>query len=142
MPRGKRFRLALEELGPVFIKFGQALSTRPDMLPPDVAEELAKLQDQVPPFNAQQSVNLIEAAYGESVEQRFASFDPEPIASASVAQVHYATLKTGEEIVVKVLRPDIKPIIERDLALLYRLADIVNQFWPEARRLRLDEVVH
>lgn len=141
LPRGERFRLALEELGPVFIKFGQALSTRPDMLPPDIAKELTKLQDQVPPFNAEQSVALIEKAYGEPVSERFASFDAEPIASASVAQVHYATLKTGEDVVIKVLRPDIEPIIERDLTLLYKLAELANKFWSEAKRLRLDEVV-
>lgn len=142
LPRGERFRLALEALGPVFIKFGQALSTRPDMLPPDIAEELAKLQDRVPPFSGAEAVELIEAAYGESVSERFASFDTEPIASASVAQVHYATLKTGEEVVIKVLRPDILPKIDRDIALLYKLAEYANKFWADARRLRLDEIVH
>lgn len=141
LPRGVRFRLALESLGPVFIKFGQALSTRPDMLPPDIAEELAKLQDQVPPFSGEEAVKLIEVAYGESVEQRFASFDPEPIAAASVAQVHYATLKSGEEVIIKVLRPDILPLIDRDIALLYKLADLALKYWPDARRLRLDEIV-
>ena len=141
LPRGVRFRLALESLGPVFIKFGQALSTRPDMLPPDVAEELAKLQDQVPPFSGEEAIELIETAYGESVEQRFASFDPEPIAAASVAQVHYATLKSGEEVIIKVLRPDILPLIDRDIALLYKLADLALRYWPDARRLRLDEIV-
>lgn len=142
LPRGQRFRLALEELGPVFVKFGQALSTRPDMLPPDIAKELTKLQDQVPPFDAKQSVALIEKAYGEPVSERFASFDPEPIASASVAQVHYATLKTGEDIIIKVIRPDILPVIERDIALLYKLAELANRFWAEAGRLHLDEIVH
>jgi len=141
LPRGERFRLALEELGPVFIKFGQALSTRPDMLPPDIAEELAKLQDRVPPFSGEEAVKLIEAAYGESVTQRFASFDNQPIAAASVAQVHYATLKTGEEVIIKVLRPDILPLIDRDIALLYKLADLALKYWPDARRLRLDEIV-
>jgi len=141
LPRGVRFRLALESLGPVFIKFGQALSTRPDMLPPDIAEELAKLQDQVPPFSGEEAVKLIEVAYGESVERRFASFDPEPIAAASVAQVHYATLKSGEEVIIKVLRPDILPLIDRDIALLYKLADLALKYWPDARRLRLDEIV-
>jgi ubiquinone biosynthesis protein len=142
LPRGERFRLALEALGPVFVKFGQAISTRPDMLPADIAKELTKLQDQVPPFDAKQSVALIEKAYGEPVSERFASFDPEPIASASVAQVHYATLKTGEDIIIKVIRPDILPVIERDIALLYKLADIANRFWAESERLHLDEIVH
>ena len=141
LPRGERFRLALEALGPVFIKFGQALSTRPDMLPPDVAEELTKLQDRVPPFCDKEALKLIEEAYGESVEQRFASFDTEPVASASVAQVHYASLKTGEKVVIKVLRPDILPLIDRDIALLYKLADLAVKFWPDAERLRLDEIV-
>ena len=141
LPRGERFRLALEDLGPVFIKFGQALSTRPDMLPPDVAEELAKLQDRVPPFCGQEATRLIEEAYGQSVTERFASFNTEPIASASVAQVHYATLLTGEEVVIKVLRPDILPKIDRDIALLYRLAEIATRYWADAERLRLEEVV-
>jgi len=141
LPRGERFRLALEALGPVFIKFGQALSTRPDMLPPDIAEELAKLQDRVPPFSGEEAIKLIEAAYGESVTQRFASFDNQPIAAASVAQVHYASLKTGEEVIIKVLRPDILPLIDRDIALLYKLADLALKYWPDARRLRLDEIV-
>ncbi len=141
LPRGERFRLALEALGPVFIKFGQALSTRPDMLPPDIAEELAKLQDRVPPFSGEEAIKLIEAAYGESVTQRFASFDNQPIAAASVAQVHYASLKTGEKVIIKVLRPDILPLIDRDIALLYRLADLALKYWPDARRLRLDEIV-
>lgn len=141
LPRGERFRLALQDLGPVFIKFGQALSTRPDMLPADVAQELAKLQDKVPPFGGEQAVRLVETAYGESVSDRFASFDTEPIAAASVAQVHYATLKTGEEVVIKVLRPDILPLIDRDIALLHRLAELAMRYWPDAKRLRLDEIV-
>jgi len=141
LPRGERFRLALQDLGPVFIKFGQALSTRPDMLPADVALELAKLQDKVPPFSGEEAVRLVEEAYGESVSDRFASFDTEPIAAASVAQVHYATLKTGEEVVIKVLRPDILPLIDRDIALLHRLAELAMRYWPDARRLRLDEIV-
>lgn len=141
LPRGERFRLALQELGPVFIKFGQALSTRPDMLPADVALELAKLQDKVPPFSGEEAVKLVEAAYGESVSDRFASFDTEPIAAASVAQVHYATLKTGEEVVIKILRPDILPLIDRDIALLHRLAELTMKYWSDAKRLRLDEIV-
>ena len=141
LPRAERFRLALEALGPVFIKFGQALSTRPDMLPADIAEELAKLQDRVPPFSGVEAVKLIEEAYGESVSERFTSFDSEPIAAASVAQVHYATLKTGEKVVIKVLRPDILPLIDRDIALLYKLSDLAMKYWANAQRLRLDEIV-
>ena len=141
LPRGERFRLALEALGPVFIKFGQALSTRPDLLPADVAIELAKLQDRVPPFSGEQAVKLIEKAYGEPPSERFASFNTEPLAAASVAQVHEAELKTGEKVVVKVIRPDILPLINRDIALLYRLAELANQFLPDADRLHLLEIV-
>jgi ubiquinone biosynthesis protein len=141
LPRAERFRLALEALGPIFIKFGQALSTRPDMLPADIAEELTKLQDRVPPFSGVEAIKLIEEAYGESVSERFTSFDSEPIAAASVAQVHYATLKTGEKVVIKILRPDILPLIDRDIALLYKLSDLAMKYWANAQRLRLDEIV-
>ena len=141
LPRGERFRLALQALGPVFIKFGQALSTRPDLLPPDIALELTKLQDKVPPFSGKEAVRLVEQAYGESTLDRFASFDTEPIAAASVAQVHAATLKTGESVVVKVLRPDILPLINRDIALLYKLAELATKILPNSERLHLHEIV-
>lgn len=140
-PRGVRLRQALESLGPVFIKFGQMLSTRRDLLPEDIADELAKLQDDVPPFDAQQSVALIEAALEDSVDNLFATFDTIPMASASVAQVHSATLQTGEEVVVKVVRPDIEPVIRQDIALLFSLARLVERLVPQGRRLRPVEVV-
>ena len=141
LPRGVRLRRALEELGPVFIKFGQMLSTRRDLLPPDIADELAKLQDNVPAFPAAQSVALIEEALGKPVSELFADFDTEPLASASVAQVHTATLHSGENVVVKVVRPDIEPIIRQDIALMYTLARLVARYLPEGRRLRPVEVV-
>jgi ubiquinone biosynthesis protein len=136
LPRGVRLRRALEELGPVFIKFGQMLSTRRDLLPEDIADELAKLQDDVPPFPEQQSIAIIEKALGKPVGELFAAFDPTPMASASVAQVHAATLHSGEKAVVKVVRPDIEPIIRQDLALMFTLARLVAKYLPEGRRLR------
>ncbi|MBN7797912.1 ubiquinone biosynthesis regulatory protein kinase UbiB [Parahaliea mediterranea] len=138
---GVRLRMSLEELGPVFIKFGQILSTRRDLLPPELAEELAKLQDKVPPFPEQESVAIIERALGKPVAELFASFEAKPLASASVAQVHGATLKSGEQVVVKVVRPGIEPIIRQDLALLYTLARLVERYLPDGRRLRPVEVV-
>jgi len=141
LPRGVRLRRALEELGPVFIKFGQMLSTRRDLLPEDIADELAKLQDDVPPFPEQQSIAIIEKALGKPVGELFATFDPTPMASASVAQVHAATLHSGEKAVVKVVRPDIEPIIRQDLALMFTLARLVAKYLPEGRRLRPVEVV-
>ena len=118
LTRGARLRLALEELGPIFIKFGQLLSTRRDLLPADIADELAKLQDQVPPFDPAQSLTLIEAQLGAKVAEVFARFDAQPLASASVAQVHRATLDDGREIALKVQRPRARQQIERDLSLL------------------------
>ena len=103
-PLGERIRLALEELGPIFVKFGQAISTRRDLLPRDIADELAKLQDAVPPFPAEQAVAIIEAAYGKNVDEIFERFDREPLAAASIAQVHTAKIANGAEVVVKVLR--------------------------------------
>lgn len=141
LPRGERLRLALEELGPVFIKFGQMLSTRRDLLPQDIADELAKLQDDVPPFAADKSVAIIEKALGKPVNELFASFDVEPMASASVAQVHSATLDTGESVVIKVVRPDIEPVIRQDIALLFTLAKLVANHVPQGQRLRPVEVV-
>ncbi len=140
-PRALRLREALEELGPVFVKFGQVLSTRPDLLPDDIAEELSKLQDQVPPFPGEQARAVVERAYGAKLENYFSAFDLTPIASASVAQVHIARLHDGTEVAVKVLRPGIEPVIERDLDLLYTLARLALRYWPDARRLRPIEVV-
>lgn len=141
LPRGVRLRRALEELGPVFIKFGQMLSTRRDLLPADIADELAKLQDNVPPFPQRESVAIIEKALGKPVSELFASFESTPMASASVAQVHCATLHSGEQVVVKVVRPGIEPIIREDIALMYTLARLAERFHPNGRRLRPVEVV-
>jgi ubiquinone biosynthesis protein len=110
-PRAERLRLALEALGPIFIKFGQMLSTRRDLLPNDIANELAKLQDQVPPFSSSLVIATLERVYGKSVNEVFLQFTPEPIASASVAQVHFAVLHDNSEVAVKVLRPGIAKII-------------------------------
>ncbi|MHB8453778.1 MAG: ubiquinone biosynthesis regulatory protein kinase UbiB [Acidiferrobacterales bacterium] len=141
VPRAQRLREALEELGPVFVKFGQMLSTRPDLLPEDIAEELNRLQDQVPPFAGEQALAVIEQAYGDRIDRHLRAFDPVPVASASVAQVHFAELLDGTPIAVKVLRPGIEAVIERDLALLYALARLAQRYWPEARRMRPEEVV-
>jgi len=141
LPRGERLRRALEELGPVFIKFGQMLSTRRDLLPEDIADELARLQDEVPPFPAEQSATIIAEALGKPVEELFADFERVPMASASVAQVHRATLHSGEKVVVKVLRPDIEPVIRQDIALMFTLARLVERYLPEGPRLRPVEVV-
>ncbi len=140
-PRGVRLRLALEHLGPIFVKFGQVLSTRRDLLPMDIVEELAKLQDNVPPFPAQQSRALVERAFGRSIEEIFASFDAEPVASASIAQVHFAVLKNGREAAVKVLRPGMLAIIDDDIALLRTLANWVERLSADGRRLKPREVV-
>ncbi|WP_370277480.1 ubiquinone biosynthesis regulatory protein kinase UbiB [Pontibacterium sp.] len=140
-PRGERLRLALEALGPVFIKFGQMLSTRRDLLPDDVAEELKKLQDQVPPFEGAQAQRIIEQALGQPVSELFAKFEQQPLASASVAQVHKATLGDGRDVVVKVIRPGIERTIQKDVALLYGVAEIVQAIWADGRRLRPVEVV-
>lgn len=141
IPRGVRLREALEELGPVFVKFGQMLSTRPDLLSEDIANELAKLQDRVPPFAGDESVRLIEQALGGKLENFFSEFSREPIASASVAQVHIARLHDGAEVAVKVLRPGIEEVIERDLDLLYLLARLALRYAEDTRRLRPIEVV-
>ncbi len=142
-PRGERLRLALEELGTVFIKFGQALSTRPDVIPPDVAFELSKLQDQVPPFPTETAKQLIETALGKSLAELFARFDDAPLASASVAQVHTAKLhgEPGLEVIVKVLRPGIEQSIEKDIALLHTLAGLLQRWHPEGHRLQPKAIV-
>jgi ubiquinone biosynthesis protein len=140
-PRGERIRVALEELGPIFVKFGQMVSTRRDLLPVDIADELAKLQDSVPPFPADIARREIERALGMPVTQAYASFEAEAFASASIAQVHGATRADGREVVVKVLRPGMQAAIERDLEVLYFVARLAERFWPDARRLRPREVV-
>lgn len=140
-PRGERIRRALEDLGPIFVKFGQILSTRRDLLPDDIALELARLQDRVPPFPGTQARAIVEKAHRQSVDEVFAAFDVEPMASASIAQVHAARLKDGREVVVKILRPDIAPVIRRDISLMYIIAAKVEQFWADGRRLRPREVV-
>jgi len=140
-PIGERLRLALEELGPIFVKFGQAISTRRDLLPPDIADELAKLQDAVPPFPVEQAVAIIEGAYGESVDSVFERFDTEPLAAASIAQVHTAKLKAGNEVIVKVLRPGVLEQIESDLAVMRVLAGLADRYWEHGKRLRPLEIV-
>jgi ubiquinone biosynthesis protein len=137
---GARMRLALEELGPIFVKFGQMLSTRRDLLSPDVAEELAKLQDQVPPFPAAESLALIERYLGKPADAIFKQLDREPIASASIAQVHFGVLHNGREVAVKVLRPGMLDVIEDDLNLLHKVAGWVERWSADARRLKPREV--
>ncbi|VAW96172.1 Ubiquinone biosynthesis regulatory protein kinase UbiB, partial [hydrothermal vent metagenome] len=139
--RGERIRCSLEELGPIFVKFGQILSTRRDLLPDDIANELSQLQDNVPPFPDNEARAIIEKSLGKPVGELFARFDESPLASASIAQVHTAQLHDGREVIVKVVRPSIKATIRRDLALLYSLADLAARFWKEGRRLRPREVV-
>jgi ubiquinone biosynthesis protein len=140
-PLGERIRLALEELGPIFVKFGQALSTRRDLLPADIADELAKLQDAVPPFPAAQAIAIIDAAYGKPVAEVFQRFDVEPLAAASIAQVHSAKLKDGQEVIVKVLRPGVQEQVERDLAVLHLLAGLADRYWENSKRLKPRELV-
>ncbi len=138
---GARVRMALIELGPIFVKFGQSLSTRPDLLPRDVAVELAQLQDRVPPFPSDEALAIVEGAYGKPVGEIFASFGSEPLAAASIAQVHTATLKDGQEVIVKVLRPGVKKRIERDMAVLYAMAGLAERFWSEGKRLHPLDVI-
>ncbi len=140
-PRGQRLREALERLGPIFVKFGQMLSTRRDLLPADVADELAKLQDRVPPFPSDESIKLVEKALGRPIAAVFKQFDADPIASASVAQVHFAVLHDGREVAVKVLRPGMLNVIDDDLALMRTLAGWVERLWADGRRLKPREVV-
>jgi ubiquinone biosynthesis protein len=140
-PYPVRMRQALEDLGPIFIKFGQILSTRRDLLPDDIADELAKLQDAVPPFSGQKARKIIEQAFGHPIEDVLNSFDEKPLASASIAQVHTAELKNGKQVVVKVLRPNIEQVIRRDVGLLYIIAGLADRYWKDGKRLRPVEVV-
>src|SRR6478752_4376918 len=126
-PRGVRLRQALEDLGPIFVKFGQVLSTRRDLLPADIADELAKLQDRVPPFDPDLALATIERSIGRPLSEVFASLERTPIASASIAQVHLGTLKDGREVAVKVLRPGVERDIAKDLALLQAAASLVER---------------
>lgn len=141
LTRAQALRKSLEELGPIFIKLGQALSTRPDILPEEFVQELSKLQDKVPPFASEQAIAALQEAYGSSPYDLFAQFNPEPLASASMAQVHAATLKSGEEVVVKILRPHMQKIIAQDISIMYTIAKLAHRYWPESRRLRPIEVV-
>nr|WP_206211999.1 ubiquinone biosynthesis regulatory protein kinase UbiB [Wenzhouxiangella sp. XN24] len=141
LPLGVRIREALVELGPIFVKFGQALSTRRDLLPREIAVELAKLQDRVPPFPAAETHRQLAAAYRQPLESLFARFDDEPLAAASIAQVHTAALPDGREAIVKVLRPGVREQIRRDVDVLHSLAALAERYWGEVRRLRPREVV-
>ncbi|MGB5729256.1 MAG: ubiquinone biosynthesis regulatory protein kinase UbiB, partial [Thiogranum sp.] len=140
-PRAVRVRKTLEDLGPIFVKFGQILSTRQDLLAEDIAEELARLQDRVAPFPGQRARNIVELAFHQPIEQIFHDFDEHPLASASIAQVHAATLNSGEDVVVKVLRPGIEKRIGRDVNLLRYIAGLAERYWSEGRRLRPREIV-
>ena len=139
--RGERIRLTLEDLGPIFVKFGQMLSTRRDLLPPDIADELAKLQDRVPPFPGAEARSMVEAALKQPVTALFREFDATPLASASIAQVHAAVLPDGREVVVKVLRPGVEKAVRADLDVLYLVARLADTYWADGKRLRPLEVV-
>lgn len=140
-PRGQRLRCALEELGPIFVKFGQVLSTRRDLMPMDIADELARLQDRVPPFDTDLAIAQIVKSLGAHPDQLFASFERTPVASASIAQVHFATLKNGREVAVKVLRPGMKNSIDQDVALMHVAAGLLEFLWSDGKRLKPKEVV-
>ncbi|MCW5576041.1 MAG: ubiquinone biosynthesis regulatory protein kinase UbiB [Burkholderiales bacterium] len=140
-PRAVRLRRALEALGPIFVKFGQVLSTRRDLMPPDIVDELAQLQDRVPPFPGADAERILREAYGRPVDQVFTRFDSTPVASASVAQVHFATLPDGREAAVKVLRPGIAAVIAKDVALMDAGAQLLELLWADGRRLKPREVV-
>jgi ubiquinone biosynthesis protein len=140
-PRGERLRMALEELGPIFVKFGQVLSTRRDLMAPDLADELAHLQDRVPPFDSNLAIAQIVKSLGAHPDLLFADFERKPIASASIAQVHFATLKDGRQVAVKVLRPGMKKLIDEDVALMHIAAGLIARVWADSKRLKPKEVV-
>jgi ubiquinone biosynthesis protein len=140
-PRGVRLRMALEELGPIFVKFGQVLSTRSDLIPPDLQIELARLQDRVPPFDPDLAIAQIRKSLGAHPDELFATFERNPVASASIAQVHFAVLKDGRQVAVKVLRPGMKKNIDDDVALMHVAADWISSLWVDSKRLKPKEVV-
>jgi ubiquinone biosynthesis protein len=141
-PRGERLRLALQDLGPIFVKIGQVLSTRRDLLPEDIADELAKLQDQVAPFSSEQALELIKQQFAPAaIDDLFQHIDNEPLASASIAQVHAATLLDGTDVIIKLVRPNIEQTIRRDINLLHMIAELAEKYWSEGKRLRPSEVV-
>ena len=140
-PRGVRLRMALEDLGPIFVKFGQVLSTRSDLIPADLVIELSRLQDRVPPFDSDLAIAQIRKSLGAHPDQLFASFERTPVASASIAQVHFATLKDGKQVAVKVLRPGMKKSIDEDVALMHIAAEWVGRVWADSKRLKPKEVV-
>ncbi|SFG17788.1 2-octaprenylphenol hydroxylase [Duganella sp. CF458] len=140
-PRAVRLRRALEELGPIFVKFGQVLSTRSDLFPLDIVAELSKLQDRVPPFDSDLAIMMIEESLGAHPDELFARFERVPVASASIAQVHFAALKDGTQVAVKVLRPGMKKLIDEDVALMHIAANFINRVWADSKRLKIQEVV-
>jgi ubiquinone biosynthesis protein len=140
-PRAVRIREALQELGPIYVKFGQSVSTRQDVLPDDVGAELVKLQDQMPPFSGEEALAQVLQIYGKPATEVFAEFESEALAAASIAQVHVARLHSGEEVVVKLLRPGVRKQIERDIEVMYAVASLVKRYWKDAKRLRPTEVV-
>ena len=140
-PRAERIRAVLEDLGPLFVKFGQILSTRRDLLSDDIADELSKLQDKVPPFPGEQARAIVEKAYGCPLDEVFASFDEQPLASASIAQVHAATVLDGREVIVKVVRPNLRRTIDQDIALMYVIADALERYWARGKRLKPTVVI-
>ena len=141
LTRGERIRLTLEELGPIYVKVGQMVSTRRDLLPDDIAAELAKLQDRVPPFSGKKAKKIIETALHCKIEAAFSAFDATALASASIAQVHAARLLSGESVVIKVLRPNIKKMIDRDIDLLMTFASVAERYWFRARHFKPKQMV-
>ena len=138
---GERITRALEELGPIFVKFGQVISTRRDLLPADIANELAKLQDQVTPFAQSEAIKILENEYDKPLKEIFSKIDKKPLAAASIAQVHSALLKNGKKVIIKILRPNIKNQIERDIAILYAIAESLEKFWDESEQVKPIEIV-